>query len=179
MDVKPITPISQSLDSFYPFPPSYQELAGFYQNHIRYIKSIENFTPIKQRRKGSCMDYQRDRTDCKAKEWNMPMTTNEWEAAVYDYWHPHSVADNKSGCYLKWSQKSDECLANGGSGGVCDQGPLEGNKVYYPCGFGSLVYSQGMDTFAVRGSEIRESAEEISFPIDYQGAYLNLDPEGR
>lgn len=75
------------------------------------------------------------------------------------------------GCWLWWSTQSDECMKTGGSGGVCDKGPLDTttpNKVYYPCGLGARAWTNtGRDTFAIKDVEFLMKPEDITFKNDY------------
>lgn len=56
----------------------YWEIEGFHQNHIRYIKSNQNFDAFRQIRTGDCMGYQAKRTGCKAEDWNLLSGNNEY-----------------------------------------------------------------------------------------------------
>eukprot|EP00392_Amoebophrya_sp_AT5.2_P000864 g866.t1 len=178
----------------------YYEMSGLYQAHRGLVRGLENPMSAKQARTGSCMAYQKPRTDCVA-EPNAVflMGAESWESAVYALWYPKTLASDRTGCYLWWSTRSQQCLKDGDpDSAACTSGPTGAwpptpgvdNKVHYPCGLAARMVSEGggLDTLTLvdvaAGSVLgqaqggpRSKPEEISFDADYSYMKRNLDPE--
>ncbi|CAD7940330.1 unnamed protein product [Amoebophrya sp. A25] len=171
----------------------YYGMDGFYQTHRNLIRGFENAMSAKQVRAGSCMPYQEGRTGCKPESMKdfFPAHGESWETAVYQLWYPKQMMNARTGCYLWWSTRSQECLENGDNDSeVCKAGPLgtfpptaADNKVHYPCGLGArLVGDGGLDSMVLTDSSNTAlpqvtRPEEVSFDADWEFSKRNLDPE--
>ncbi|CAD7936290.1 unnamed protein product [Amoebophrya sp. A120] len=178
----------------------YYELDGVYQGHRGFIRGSENAMSAKQVRTGSCMAYQKPRTDCVAESNAVFMLgTESWESAAYALWYPFELSKDSSGCYMWWSSLSKQCIKDGNNdeSSVCKSGPsgqwpppVTDNRVYYPCGFAAKMATEdGLDTMvltvpdaSVAGNSVPlgtadAKPETVAFDADFSYAKRNLDPE--